>query len=45
MPYETSLPGAFAIGDVRYGSARRVAPAVGEGSVVIQQVDRWLTTG
>ena len=45
MPYETSLPGVFAVGDVRYGAARRVAPAVGEGSVVVQQVDRWLTTG
>ncbi len=42
MPYETSLPGAFAVGDVRHGAARRVAPAVGEGSVVVQQVYRWL---
>ena len=42
LPFETSLPGVFAVGDVRHGSARRVAPAVGEGSVVIQQVARWL---
>jgi thioredoxin reductase (NADPH) len=42
QPFETSLPGVFAVGDVRHGSARRVAPAVGEGSVVIQQVARWL---
>jgi thioredoxin reductase (NADPH) len=42
MPFETSVPGVFAIGDVRHGSARRVAPAVGEGSVVVQQVYRWL---
>jgi thioredoxin reductase len=32
----------FAVGDVRQGAAGRVAPAVGEGSVVVQQVDRWL---
>src|ERR671910_296463 len=42
LPFETSLPGVFAVGDVRHGSARRGAPAVGEGSVVIQQVARWL---
>ena len=35
---ETSVPGVFAIGDVRAGSVKRVASAVGEGSVVIQQV-------
>ena len=40
--YETSLPGVFAIGDVRAGSVKRVASAVGEGSVVIQQVHRYL---
>jgi thioredoxin reductase (NADPH) len=39
---ETSLPGVFAVGDVRDGSAHRVASAVGEGSVVIQQVHRLL---
>jgi thioredoxin reductase (NADPH) len=42
MPFETSLAGVFAIGDVRHGSARRVAPAVGEGAVVVQQLYRWL---
>jgi thioredoxin reductase (NADPH) len=42
MPFETSVPGVFAVGDVRHGSARRVAPAVGEGSVVVQQLYRWL---
>ncbi|MEM9763767.1 MAG: FAD-dependent oxidoreductase, partial [Pseudomonadota bacterium] len=36
--YETSVPGIFAIGDVRSGSVKRVASAVGEGSVVISQV-------
>jgi thioredoxin reductase (NADPH) len=40
--FETSLPGVFAIGDVRAGSVKRVASAVGEGSVVIQQVHRYL---
>jgi thioredoxin reductase (NADPH) len=40
--YETSLPGVFAIGDVRSGSVKRVASAVGEGSVVIQHVHRYL---
>jgi thioredoxin reductase (NADPH) len=40
--FETSLPGVFAIGDVRAGSVKRVASAVGEGSVVISQVHRYL---
>ena len=37
-PYETSQPGVFAVGDVRSGSVKRVASAVGEGSVVISRV-------
>jgi len=37
-PYETSRPGIFAVGDVRAGSVKRVAAAVGEGSVVISKV-------
>lgn len=40
--FETSVSGVFAIGDVRAGSVKRVAAAVGEGSVVIQQVHRYL---
>ncbi|MBX7489530.1 FAD-dependent oxidoreductase [Qipengyuania sp. GH25] len=40
-PYETSVPGVFAIGDVRSGSIKRVAASVGEGSVVVQQVHRY----
>jgi thioredoxin reductase (NADPH) len=36
--YETSLPGVFAVGDVRAGSTKRVASGVGEGSVVISSV-------
>src|SRR5204863_7650983 len=39
---ETSLPGVFAAGDVRAGSTKRVASAVGEGSVVIEQVHQLL---
>lgn len=43
-PYllETSLPGVFAVGDVRANSVKRVAAAVGEGSVCIQFVHRAL---
>ncbi len=41
--YETSLPGVFAVGDIRAGSVKRVASAVGEGSVVISAVHRFLT--
>ncbi len=40
--FETSVRGVFAIGDVRSGSVKRVASAVGEGSVVIQQLHRHL---
>jgi thioredoxin reductase (NADPH) len=39
---ETSMPGVFAIGDVRERSVQRVASAVGEGSVVIRQVHQFL---
>jgi thioredoxin reductase (NADPH) len=41
---ETSLPGVFAAGDAREGSTKRVASAVGEGSVVIEQVHQLLDT-
>jgi thioredoxin reductase (NADPH) len=40
--FETNVPGIFAIGDVRSGSVKRVAAAVGEGSACIQQVHRVL---
>ncbi|OYW45360.1 MAG: thioredoxin-disulfide reductase [Sphingomonadales bacterium 32-68-7] len=36
--YQTSLPGIFAVGDVRAGSTKRVASAVGEGSVVVSAI-------
>ncbi len=40
--FESSVPGIFAVGDVRCGSVKRVAAAVGEGSACIQQVHRVL---
>ena len=40
LALETSMPGVFAVGDVRHGSVKRVAAAVGEGSVAIQLVHR-----
>lgn len=42
LPLETSLPGVFAAGDVRHGSVKRVASAVGEGAVTIPLVHRCL---
>jgi thioredoxin reductase (NADPH) len=42
LPFETSLPGVFAAGDVRYGSVKRVAGAVGEGSVSVGSVHQYL---
>jgi thioredoxin reductase (NADPH) len=38
FPLETSLPGVFAAGDVRAGSAKRVASAVGEGAMAVSFV-------
>jgi thioredoxin reductase (NADPH) len=43
LPYESSMPGVFAVGDVRAGSVKRVASAVGEGSVVVSQIFTHLT--
>jgi thioredoxin reductase (NADPH) len=42
LPFETSLPGVFAVGDVRHGSNKRVASSVGEGSVAVRQVHEYL---
>lgn len=39
---ETSLPGVFAVGDVRSGSVKRVASAAGEGAMAIHFVHRHL---
>ncbi|MBE9062273.1 FAD-dependent oxidoreductase [cf. Phormidesmis sp. LEGE 11477] len=46
-PYllETDLPGVFAAGDVRANSVKRVASAVGEGSIVVQFIHRYLEKG
>jgi thioredoxin reductase (NADPH) len=41
---ETTIPGIFAVGDVRCGSSKRVAAAVGEGSVCVQLIHRLLST-
>ncbi|MEI9916390.1 MAG: FAD-dependent oxidoreductase [Methylovirgula sp.] len=41
-PYVTSVPGIFAVGDVRANSVKRVASGVGEGSVVVHAIHRWL---
>ena len=44
-PYhlETSMPGSFAAGDVRYGSVKRVASAVGEGAMAVTMVHKYLS--
>ena len=42
LPLETSLPGVFAAGDVRRGSIKRVASAVGEGSIAATEVTQYL---
>ena len=39
---ETSLPGVFAVGDVRHGATRRVAPSVGSGAIAISLVHQFL---
>ena len=38
LMFETSMPGAFAAGDARYGSVKRVASAVGAGAIAVQSV-------
>lgn len=40
---ETSVPGIFAVGDVRHGSVKRVASGVGEGSVAVQFIHQYLS--
>jgi thioredoxin reductase (NADPH) len=42
MPLESSTPGVFFAGDVRHGSIKRVASAVGEGAMAVMQVHRYL---
>ena len=41
---ETSVPGIFAVGDVREGAVRRVASAVGEGAIAVSMVHQYLKT-
>jgi thioredoxin reductase (NADPH) len=42
LPFETSYPGLFAVGDLRSGSTKRVAAAVGEGSAAVRSVHSYL---
>jgi thioredoxin reductase (NADPH) len=42
MLLEASVPGVFAVGDVRHGSVKRVASSVGEGSIAVQFVHQYL---
>ena len=42
LPFETSVAGVFAVGDVRHGSLKRVAAAVGEGSSAVRSVHEHL---
>jgi thioredoxin reductase (NADPH) len=42
LPFETNAPGVFAVGDVRAGSMKRVAAAVGEGASAVRSVHRAL---
>jgi thioredoxin reductase (NADPH) len=42
LPFETNMPGVLAAGDVRHGSVKRVAGAVGEGSVAVGSVHQYL---
>jgi thioredoxin reductase (NADPH) len=42
-PLEASMPGVFAVGDVRAGAVKRVASAVGEGALVVTHVHGYLT--
>jgi thioredoxin reductase (NADPH) len=44
LPFETSMPGVFSAGDVRHGSLKRVAAAVGEGSSAVRSVYERLAT-
>jgi thioredoxin reductase (NADPH) len=45
LAFETSRPGLFAVGDLRSGSIKRVAAAVGEGSAAVRAVHQYLAFG
>ena len=42
FPPETSMPGFFAVGDVRYRSIKRVASAVGDGATAVRMIHEYL---
>jgi thioredoxin reductase (NADPH) len=44
FPFETSVPGIFCAGDARYGSGKRCAAAVGEGSATVSMIHQYLRT-
>jgi thioredoxin reductase (NADPH) len=44
LPLETSMPGVFAVGDVRHGSVKRVAAAVGEGATAVRSAQLYLSS-
>ena len=41
-PLESSVPGVFAVGDVRFGSVKRVGAAIGEGAAAVAQIHQYL---
>jgi thioredoxin reductase (NADPH) len=41
-PLESSVPGVFAVGDVRSGSVKRVGGAIGEGAAAVAQIHQYL---
>jgi thioredoxin reductase (NADPH) len=45
MSFETSMPGVFAVGDVRLGSMKRAASAVGEGAGAVQNIHQYMEGG
>ncbi len=45
QPFETSVPGVFAVGDARSGSVKRMSAAIGEGASVVRMVHEYLETG
>jgi thioredoxin reductase (NADPH) len=38
------MPGVFAVGDIRHGSVKRVAPSVGSGAIAVQLVHDYLSS-
>ncbi len=45
LPLESSLPGVFAVGDVRAGSVKRIGGAIGEGAAVVRSIHDYLSQG